>query len=210
VFTPRNQDGTCPWCTVQQVQFTNNLVRHVSSGINILGTDNIHPSGTVNGITIRNNLFEDVSAANWGGVGRFMMIGPGAQNVVVDHNTVLQDGMTALYGYGTPMTGFVFTNNIVPDYSWAIMCDSSAPGNSAIALYFTTGTFRRGIYAGSNASIYPPDNFYPPSMSAVGFVNLTGGSYRLSSTSLYHNAATDGTDVGCNIDALNAAAHVKY
>src|SRR5207248_6099170 len=73
VLTPRNQDGACPWCTVQQVQFTNNLVRHVSSGFNILGTDNLHPSGILNNVTIRNNLFEDVSTA-YGGYGRFMLI----------------------------------------------------------------------------------------------------------------------------------------
>ena len=47
-------------------------------------------------------------------------------------------------------------------------------------------------------------------MNAVGFVNLTGGNYRLASTSPYKNAATDGSDVGCNIDALNAAARIKY
>src|SRR5436190_523557 len=115
VLTPRNQDGKCPWCIVQQVQFTNNLVRHSASAINILGADNLQPSGTVNTITIRNNLFEDVSSSAYGGSGRFMMIGAGAVNVTVDHNTVLQDGATALYGYGAPMPGFVFTNNIVPD-----------------------------------------------------------------------------------------------
>ena len=44
VFTPRNQDGTAPWTVVQDVQFTNNVVRHVSSGINLLGSDDIHSS----------------------------------------------------------------------------------------------------------------------------------------------------------------------
>jgi len=210
VFTPRNQDGTCPWCTVQQVQFTNNVVRHTGSGVNILGTDNLHPSGTVNGITIRNNLFDDVSGTNWGGYGRFVTVGAGAQNVVIDHNTVMQDGWCALYGYGAPMTGFVFTNNIVPDWSWAIMGDSSSPGNATIATFFPGGVFRDGIFAGSNPSVYPPNNYYPPSLSAVGFIDLAGGNYRLSSTSPYRNAATDGTDVGCNIDAVNAAARTKY
>src|SRR5207245_3914877 len=113
LFTPRNQNGTCTWCTVQQVQFTNNVIRHVAAGVSILGTDNQHPSGVASGITIRNNLFEDVSGANWGGTGGFLLVGQGAQNVVVDHNTVLQDGTTAVYGYGAPMSGFVFTNNIV-------------------------------------------------------------------------------------------------
>src|SRR5439155_19384854 len=40
VFTPRNQSGTAPWSVVQQVEFTNNIVRHVSSVFNVLGTDN--------------------------------------------------------------------------------------------------------------------------------------------------------------------------
>jgi hypothetical protein len=210
VFTPRNQGGTCPWCNVQQVQFTNNVVRHVSSGINILGTDNLQPSGTLNTITIRNNLFEDVSGSAYGGSGRFMLIGAGAANVTVDHNTVLQDGTSALYGYAASMPGFVFTNNIVPDHSWAIMGDSASPGNGAIAMYFPTGVFKNGIFAGSNPATYPLNNFYPTLYDAVGFVNLTGANYRLASTSPFHNAATDGTDVGCNIDAVNAAAKTKY
>ena len=84
------------------------------------------------------------------------------------------------------------------------------PGNATIVVYFNTGTFLGGIYAGSNPAIYPVGNYYPASMSAVGFINLPGGNYRLAATSPYHNAATDGTDVGCNIDALNAAARIRY
>ena len=47
-------------------------------------------------------------------------------------------------------------------------------------------------------------------MSAVGFVNLTGGNYRLSTTSPYRNAASDGADIGCNVDTLNVVAGIKY
>src|SRR5262249_37862108 len=39
VLTPRNQDGTAPWSVVQQIQITNNVVRHVSSVFNVLGND---------------------------------------------------------------------------------------------------------------------------------------------------------------------------
>jgi hypothetical protein len=209
-LTVRNQDGGCPWCVVQDVQFTNNLVRHVGSGINILGVDNNHPSQITNTIVIRNNLFEDVSGATYGGYGRFLQVGDGAATVTVDHNTVLQDGTSALYAYGAPMPGFVFTNNIVPDNSWAIMGGNASPGNGTIAMYFPNPQFADGIFAGSNPATYPQGNYYPAAMSAVGFVNLTGGNYRLAATSAYHNAATDGTDVGCNIDTLNGATGAKY
>src|SRR4029079_254562 len=37
VFTPRNQDGPAPWAVVQDVQFTNNVFRHVAAGLDVLG-----------------------------------------------------------------------------------------------------------------------------------------------------------------------------
>jgi len=42
------------------------------------------------------------------------------------------------------------------------------------------------------------------------FVNLAGGNYRLSTSSPYIRSATDGTDVGANIDAIDAAAGTQY
>ena len=202
LFTPRNQGGSCPWCVVQHVQFTNNHVQHVASGINILGTDNDQPSGLANDIAIRNNLFEDVSSANWGGDGRLMLVGAGGENIIVDHNTVLQDGLSVLYAYGAPMPNFVFTNNIVPDFSWAVMGANASPGNGTIGIYFPGSRFLGNVFAGSNPSLYPAGNFYPSALSAVGFVDLAGGNYRLSTTSPYYRNGTDHLDVGCNIDAL--------
>ncbi len=209
VFTPRNQDGGAPWSVVQHVRFTNNVVRHVASGINILGRDSEHPSQLTNDIVIANNLFEHVSAAAFGGAGRFMLIAGGA-NITVDHNTVIQDGWSALYSDAHQTTGFVFTNNIVPDYSWAIMGVNASPGNGTIGAYFPNALFLGGIYAGANPGLYPPGNFYPPAMTGVGFVDQAGRNYRLAPTSPYRLAATDGTDVGCQIDTLNAATGAGY
>src|SRR2546429_8248611 len=66
LFTVRNQDGTAPWSVVQDVTFTNNIVRHSGSGVNILGYDNNHPSQQIQRILIRNNLFDDISGPAWG------------------------------------------------------------------------------------------------------------------------------------------------
>jgi hypothetical protein len=212
LFTPRNQDGTCPWCVVRDVQFTNNVVRHTGSAVKILGEDYNFPSLEASDITIRNNLFEDVSGVKYGGQGRLVQMTDGGRNITFDHNTVLQDGLTSIY-VGHPVENFVFTSNIIPDYSWAIKGDGWSAGNPTITNLLPNSTILGNIFAGSNPAIYPTGNHYPASMDAVGFVNyvpLTGGNYRLALTSLYRNAGNDGKDVGVDIDALNAAAGTSY
>jgi hypothetical protein len=212
LFTVRNQDGGCSWCVVQDVKFTNNVVRNVAAGVNILGRDYNFPSQETNRIVIRNNLFDNMNSAQFGGPGRLLVMTEGGRDITIDHNTVLQDGWSVI-SVGNPVQNFVFTNNIVPDYSWAIIGDGTGPGNTSIATYFPYSTFTGNIFAGSNASTYPAGNHYPASLGSVGFVNyvpMTGGNYRLAVTSLYRNAGNDGKDVGVDFDALNAAARTTY
>jgi len=209
LLTPRNQDGRAPWSVVQQIQFTNNVVRHVAAGVNILGTDYLYPSQQTNAITIRNNVFEDVSSERYGGNGWFVLIN-GGDGIVIDHNTVFADGTSALFADGPPSSGFVFTNNIMQNNAWAIMGNSASPGNGTIAAFFPGSQFFGSIIAGASPATYPSGNFYPPSLSAVGFVDLGNGNYRLSASSPYIRSATDGTDVGANIDAINWAAGTNY
>jgi len=209
LFTPRNQGGAAPWSVVQQIQFTNNVVRHVAAAISILGNDDVAPSQQTNGITIRNNLFEDVSSARYGGTGWFVLI-IGALNVTVDHNTVFADGTSDLFADGPPSPGFDFTNNIVQNNAWAIMGNSASPGNGTIAAFFPGSQFLGSVIAGASPATYPGGNFYPANLAAVEFRNLAGGNYRLAESSPYIRSATDGTDVGANIDAINATAGTQY
>ena len=41
MLTPRNQNGGCTWCVVQDVTITSNLIRHAASGIETAPSDNI-------------------------------------------------------------------------------------------------------------------------------------------------------------------------
>jgi hypothetical protein len=141
---------------------------------------------------------------NWGGDGRFLLINGGSE-ITIDHNTIVQDGMSAVFADTNPTWGFVLTNNIMQDYSWVVIGTDMAPGNPTIAYYFPNGTILNGIFAGSNPAIYPSGNFYPATMAEVGFTDLAGGNYRLSPTSTYRHAGSDDVDVGCDIDALMAA-----
>ena len=77
LFTPRNSDGGAPWTRVENVTFTNNIVRHAPGGINILGRDYIYPSEQTKNIVIRNNLFDDVTT-NWGDNLAWLLLGNGA------------------------------------------------------------------------------------------------------------------------------------
>ncbi len=78
-------------------------------------------------------------------------------------------------------------------------------------IYFSTnGLLQDNIVVGAPASSYPTGNFYPASMSDVNFVDFANGNYRLSPSSSYKGAATDGTDVGANVDAINTAAGTSF
>ena len=197
-----NQDGTAPWSVVQDVQFTNNIVRNVAAGITIRRDPS--KSVEVNGITIRNNVFDKISGATYGGSGWFLLV-VGGSDITVDHNTVMNDGTSVFVpdAYTTP--GVVFTNNVLVDRAYAIKGAGAASGTATITKYFPGGQFFGGIYVGSNPDAYPTANFYPPSIDAVGFVDFAGGNYRLGTNSIYRNGGTDGKDPGADFDALNAA-----
>jgi hypothetical protein len=106
--------------------------------------------------------------------------------------------------------GFVFTNNIVPDNKYGIMGDNASPGNNTIATYFPNSDVLANIIVAAPASGFPTGHFYPASMLDVGFVDYSGGNYRLDTSSPYKRAATDGTDPGCNVDTVDGAAGTTY
>lgn len=204
LFTVRNQDGSAPWSVVEDVTFTQNVVRHAASGINILGRDDTHPSQQTKHILIKNNLFYDIGGARWGGDGRLVQLLEGTVGVVIDHNTALQTG-TILMVDGAAHMGFVFRNNIVPHNTYGIIGSGLGVGKPTIAMYFPGGLIRKNVIVGGNAAQYPPDNFFPPSLGDVGFVDRARGDYRLAPFSPYRRAGSDGKDPGVDFDALGGA-----
>jgi hypothetical protein len=204
LFTPRNQDGASPWSQVEDVTFVNNLVRHVSAGINILGRDDIHPSQPTRRIVIRNNIFSDIGG-QWG-VGRLFQLLDGVSDVTIDHNTALQTDTLVWGGDHAPNTGFVFQNNIVLHNLYGIMGSSTGSGRPSLERYFPGAVVRRNVIVGGSPDRYPPDNFFPSSIDRVGFAGLSARNYRLSASSSYKRAATDGRDVGADVELIATRA----
>ena len=196
-LTVRGDSG--PQATLENVVIRNNVVRHTANVFNILGKDTVQPSRRGRGLEIFNNLFEDVGGKRWGGGGEFIKLSD-LPDLSVNHNTVLNTGSTIIV-YGPPLTGFVFTNNLVRHNSYGIIGQDHGSGTHTLKDFFPGAVVRRNIIVGADFSAYPPDNFYPTKMEKVG---LDAG-YRLRADSLYRAKATDGSNVGCDFDALHAA-----
>src|SRR5437899_4402685 len=115
-FTVRNQDGTAPWSTIEDVTFQKNIVRHSASGLNILAADDPNPSQTMKRVRVRDNLLDDINGTTWGGNGRlFQILGyaGGSTDLVIEHNSGFQQE-NVNYSEGVPHLGFIYRNNITP------------------------------------------------------------------------------------------------
>jgi hypothetical protein len=228
LFTPRNQSGTCTWCIVQNITFRYNLYQHSGCGFNIAGSDYDYPGTTfpANNLSIHDNLILDINGANLGGAQGIMYeLNTGTTspattspyNISIIHNTGFQAGEMVYSGdvSAVPIAGLVFENNIHPDGDYGFFGGGVGEGNSALAAYFTSPVFTANVIEAGPSSNYPAGNFFPASWSAVDFVDstncpastLTGYNVSicaLQSGSPYHNAGTDGKDIGSNIGAINA------
>ncbi|HEY6403332.1 MAG TPA: hypothetical protein VI479_18060, partial [Blastocatellia bacterium] len=204
LFTVRNQDGKAPWSVVQDVTFTNNIVRHSASGFNMHGGDDNFQSMVSRRFRIANNLLEDIDGERWRGGGIAFQINQGPHDLTIENNSIFHTGSVVTVGE-KPNHNLVFRNNLFPHNEYGVKGDSRETGNETIDTYFSGSVFRKNVMVGGASATYPPDNFFPSSFDKVGFVNRTGAAYRLTPTSPYKNAGTDSKDIGCDFDALNAA-----
>src|SRR5437868_1750927 len=207
LFTVRNQECTAPWSTVANIRFTNNTLKNAEGALNMLGMDNevtasfgkCNPASSSvrgTGLYISNNLFYNIN-------GPFMQLN-GFYNVTLDHNTSFQKYNTYTL-YGEQSLGYISTNNLTIENPWGIFGDGGYIGTAALTQYTPSYVFSKNLMVSASSSANPAGNFYPSAVSNVGFVDFAGGNYALSPSSPYHNAGTDGKDVGVDFVQLNAA-----
>jgi hypothetical protein len=223
-FTPRSESGAHRWVRVQDITFTNNIIKNVNIGMLLAAAD--YSKGWVDEPThrvkIENNVFENISRT-WGynpndpssGDGWAFLWSSYTHDIIVNHNTMFMDGAG---GWGSPVVlrdDYVMTNNI---WTRGIDGDSAAQGDGhpqikdgssgALNTHFSGVLFEKNVLAGVDSKYYliHTDNYFPASVeSDVGFKDYNGGDYRLSDTSPYRNAGSDGKDIGADIDAIEAA-----
>jgi hypothetical protein len=150
LFTPRNQNGKCPWCVVESVEFSHNVVRNSAAGMNILGYDAPNESRQTNAIRVEDNLFCRITK-QLGGNGWGVLIGEGPRDITFEHNTFDFDGTTVLYAYGgdkthgRPIAGFRFTNNAGRHGEYGINGADASPGKLTMERYFPDATISGNI-----------------------------------------------------------------
>jgi hypothetical protein len=200
LFTVRNQDGGCRWCRVEDVTFAGNTLQHVAAGIEVLGFDDEHPSEQTKNITIRDNVFRDVDPKKWGGNGyAFLLLGR-PRDIVIDHNTLIQENASGVLQVdGPPILGFVFTNNVASEGAYGIIGTDRAPGNDSLRTFFPGALISRNVIAGADAGRYPADNLFPSrEQFRSQFTAYDAGDYALKAASAWRGAGTDGRDLGAS------------
>lgn len=203
LFTVRNQEGTAPWSIIENVSFTNNTISGTLGTFNLLGSDNEKPSQRCFGLTISNNLIFNVS-------GNPFLTMNGYNGVSIIHNTEIRTSGNTTTLYSTPSTGFVYRDNLQIETLFGIFGEGGLLGTPALDQWTPGYVFTKNVAVGAPAGQNPAGTCggitcYPATVSTVQFVNFAGGDYALLPSSPYHNAATDGTDIGVNMPALLAA-----
>src|SRR6185503_18896781 len=208
LFTVRNQDGGAPWSAVEDVTFTNNVVRHVGGGVNVLGHDDNHPSQQTRRLRIQNNVFLDVGGA-WG-PGRLFQLLDGTNNVTITHNTALQTGSMLFGGDHAPHTAFVFQNNVAPHNEHGIIGSGTASGTQTIARYFPRSVIDGNVIVGGNPGEYPPGNTFAGSLEDAGIGALRRGELTAVDAQASRKGSTAaGADVAQLLRAINGVAPLE-
>lgn len=202
-----NQDGGCTWCVVRDVTVTHNIIRHAPMGLQIAPFESSDAIPTQR-ILVQNNQFSDISNATWGHRGWTFEISanapPNAHDFTLSHNTTFSDVASLEMDYDNPgsqITGLQVTDNLEDSGSSGVLTQDSASVSS-----FVNGPFLWNKFAQMNPTSTPvgqqPTGTSFTSIAGAGFTSTSGtdpnlaGNFQLAANSPYHNAGTDGKDVG--------------
>ena len=241
LLTPKNQhqpDGSnvCPLCQVTDITIRYARISHAGAGIQMATAisgngQNGAPALAGARWSIHDVVLDDLSTKYVGGGSVFQIMNMWPKNplnsVTINHVTGFPDvdGHMLVVGNiysGSPMFGFVFTNNMIVTSPHPVWNTGGGKANCAyydvpitsITECFTSFTFSSNALVATPPT-FPPSsypsassNLFPQTINDAGFVNYNngnGGNYELQANSPYKNKGTDGKDLGADIVGLNAA-----
>jgi hypothetical protein len=198
-ITIRNQEGKAPFSTIEDVLIKDNIIN--GAGVNILGTDDLHPSQKLKRLNIINNLFLNIGGENWAGSAYFLQISDG-EDILVANNTVFNTGNIISF-YGATPRNLVVRDNIVGHGEYGIH------GFDNIKSLAGQRLFQNNVIVNNRKIIdaygsFPAGNFWVRDYKNVGFTNFMQNDFRLAPVSHYKGKGKNGTDICSNlsIDSL--------
>lgn len=181
-ITVRNQDGDAPFSTIEDVEISGNIIVGAGEGINILGSDDTHPSQMLKRLTIKDNLFLDLGGEGFDGSGYFIQIASG-DTVTITNNTVFNRGNIITF-YGDQPRAFVFTNNVTGHGLYGVHGPIDVNSAAAKAMIHAN-IFFNNMGVGSGDVNFPAGNEFVESVDKVGFTDRAARDFRLMPGSRY-------------------------
>jgi hypothetical protein len=228
LLTPKNQNGACPLCVVHDVTVRYTSISHVGNGFQI--GNGASDSGALSmgmwNVSIHDVVIDDIDGTVYNGGGHLFQESNGnhlsvLHDVAINHVTALSKSVkAAMIAVGNKksypeMYGFVWSNNIftggigiTTTGGGAENCAFQQGGSAGVlANCFKQYDFSHNALVGAKGK-WPPENFAPASLADLKFVNSGNqppDRYQLQSSSPYAHAATDGKDLGADVEAVSAA-----
>ena len=218
VIMPINDGGTSARPTmVTDVTMRLNRVIASGNGISIIGRSGYAGSGPSEQLTrfaMENNTFEEIGRGDLRSDGRMMQIFVAARDITINHNTFLHSqaagarANSAIYMDAAPDAHqpLAITNNLYSGGTYGLQGVGSSTGTNTLNTHARNWQFVGNALTGQGAypygaQYYPAGNYFPASVSALGL----DANLRLGAGSGLVGRATDGKDVGADINAVLAA-----
>jgi hypothetical protein len=241
LLTPKNQSANgvnvCPLCQVLDVTIRDSTISHAGGGLAM--TTALSDTGGMalygERYSIHDIIVDDLNAKKYNGTGTLVMTGNAwsrnvLNNVVLNHVTGFTDPgahmLTVNDAVSNPLIGpFTFINSIVVSGAYPVWSTGGGTSNCAfhnvpiitLSNCFTAYHFDHNAIVSAPATFppskWPVANYFPTSITSVGFLNPQGGvngNYQLIASSPYKNAGTDGKDLGADINAIRTATAGAY
>lgn len=147
-----------------------------------------------------------------GTTGFYFAVYNNAQDILIEHATAEATGIGMALDYppGTPAsTSLEIRDCLLGKGMYASISSPAGTGTAALSTAVNPNIHNNVFYAPAgqtvdDANSFPAGNFYVP-ITSVGFASYqTQDPGALSAGSPYHNAATDNTDIGADVSAINA------
>lgn len=231
LLTPKNQNNHCPLCIVTDITIRNCEIKNVGGGFQIANalSDSGGASSGGERYSIHDLVVEDVHANDLGSFGIFAMIisvGPPVANVSIQHVTAFVPRAVFILGGKSKMENFKIDNNIFVlggdrqidnagggPASCAFQPDRQGP-SGVIGSCFANPSFTHNMIVGGSG--WGSGNMTPgnPGNAGIRLNRQPGAAFyslcrekgdECKKASQAVNAATDGRDVGADVEGIRKA-----